>query len=169
VRQGLTAAVAALALAGAGTQLKVWAVRGAHVVVRGTGSCSSGSLVDRRADAWRCRSGGGVYDPCFSDGAFVLCPDGTPDSHDALQVRLTKPLPRGRANPPGGVTSTAPWVIVTAAGTYCYRQPAATYQCAGAALVVGLPKRTGTTWTIGLLPTSTSKHAVTTAIRSVWW
>ena len=90
-----------LAVAGPPTKVEHWSVAGAHVVQSGRGYCWTSSIADARSDAWRCFLGKNeIVDPCFSGGeSAVLCPDGTPDSHDALRIRLTKPLPLGQANP----------------------------------------------------------------------
>jgi hypothetical protein len=183
----LVAVVAAgAALAAAPTKLERWlAFRaaavspGVHIVQRGQGYCFTGSLADARTDAWRCFLGNEIEDPCFSgSGAFVICPDGTPDSRDALELRLTKPLPHSRANPPGDPTRRDPWVIVTAGGATCYRVTGTsaveagrelTYECAGASALAGSPNRTRPVWTINLLPNGTSKRYVTTAVGSAWW
>ena len=178
----LTSLVLAVVLAGAPAPTKVehWSVAGAHVVQSGSGYCWTSSIADALPDAWRCFLGKNeIVDPCFTGGgSTVLCPDGTPDSHDAIRMKLTKPLPLGQANPPGGSTPRDPWAIVTTGGAYCYRITGAagtrfgralTYQCAGASLLAGSPNRTRPVWTVSLLPTSTSKHFVTTAVRAAWW
>ncbi len=186
MRKGLSAAAVLVAVAAAGaalaaapTKLEHWVGDGAHIVQRGRGYCWTGSLADARGDAWRCFLGNEIEDPCFSgSAAFVLCPDGTPDSRDALRLQLTKPLPRGQANPPGNPMRRDPWVIVTAGGAYCYRVTGATddkagkqltYECAGASALAGSPNRTRPVWTISLLPNGTSKRYVTTAVSAVWW
>jgi hypothetical protein len=173
----LVALIAVASLLGvAPTKVEHWTA--VHITERSTGTCSTGSLVDARVDAWRCRSGDAVHDPCFSTGAFAICPDGTPDSRDALQLRLTQPLPHAKANHAGDLTRTTPWVIVTAAGDYCYRLPTpgavlagkpTSYQCAGAALLAGLPNESRPVWTISLLPTGAAKRYAITAIKSAWW
>jgi hypothetical protein len=182
----LAAALLALAAAGAAapapTKLERWvAFRGTkpapdiRIDQRGRGYCFAGSLADPRADAWRCVLGKQIEDPCFSGGAtFVLCPFGTPDSRDALELTLTKPLPHAPANRTGDPTREDPWVIVTIGGAYCYRATAAStrafsYVCAGASVLAGSPNRTRALWTIELLRTPTSKRYVTTAVRSAWW
>jgi hypothetical protein len=152
---------------------------GVRIVARGRGSCFAGSLADPRSDAWRCLLGNAVQDPCFSNGGtFLICPDGTPDSRDALQLRLAKPLPHGKANEPGDPTRKDPWVIVTAGGAFCYRATGTTmsllhskitYECAGASLLAGGPNRTSAVWTIGLLPTGASTRYVSVAIKQAWW
>jgi hypothetical protein len=169
-----------LAAAAAPTQVDHWTAAGAHVVQSGSGYCWTSSIADARPDAWRCFLGKNeIVDPCFTGGgSTVLCPDGTPDSHDAIRIRLTKPLPLGQANPGSGATPGSPWAIVTAGGAYCYRVTGATnavagraltYECAGSSALAGGPKRTRSVWTVSLLPTSASKHFVTTNIRAAWW
>jgi hypothetical protein len=177
---------AAVALASAPTKLKQWAAftsgklaPGIHVVESARGSCSGGSHVDPRSDAWHCLTQGQVEDPCFAAAAaFVICPFGTPDSHDALKLNLGSPLPAGKANPPVDPTRHDPWAVLTANGAYCYRATGTpthiggktiTYQCAGAALLSGRPNRTQTVWTIALLPTATSTRSRTVAIATAWW
>ena len=181
-------ALAAVSVAVAATPTKVerWVAfragkvaSGIHVVQRGRGYCFTGSLADARADAWRCFLGNEIEDPCFSGGVgLVICPSGTPDSGDALALRLTKPLPRNQVNPPGDPTHKDPWVIVSGGGAYCYRVTgtttlmagrALTYECAGASALAGSPNRSRSVWTIDLLPTGTSTRYITAAIRSVWW
>jgi hypothetical protein len=189
VATGLAAVLvfaAGVASAAAPTKLERWTAfragavaPGIHVLQRGRGSCVAGSRADPRADAWRCLVGSETLDPCFSGLAgVVLCPDGTPYSRDAVEVRLTKPLPRARANPPGDPTRRPPWVIVTATGAYCYRVTGMsaevagkpiTYGCAGASSIGGTPDRARAVWTVSLLPTGTSKRYVTVAVRAAWW
>ena len=169
-----------LAVAPAPTKVEHSSVAGAHVVQSGGGYCWTSSIADARPDAWRCFLGKNeIVDPCFTGGgSTVLCPDGTPDSHDAIRIELTKPLPLGQANPPGGSTPRDPWAIVTTGGAYCYRVSGATtpvagraltYECAGASWLAGSPNRTRRVWTVSLLPTTASKHFVTTAVRAAWW
>jgi hypothetical protein len=170
----------ALAVAPAPTKVEHWSVAGAHVVQSGRGYCWTSSIADARPDAWRCLLGKNeIVDPCFTGGgSTVLCPDGTPDSHDAIRIRLTKPLPLSQANHGSGATPGAPWTIVTAGGAYCYRVTGATntvagraltYECAGSSELAGLPNRRRPAWTVSLLPTTASKHFVTTAVRAAWW
>ena len=187
---GLLAALlgccAAVAFAAVPTKLQRWEpftngkpAAWIRVVQTARGSCSGGSRVDARSDAWRCLAGGAAEDPCFAGGAaFLLCPAGTPDSHDALKLDLARPLPAGKGNPPGDPTRHDPWAVVTAGGDYCYRAvgapielagKAVTYQCAGAALLAGHPNRAASGWTIGLLPTNTAARYRIVAITAAWW
>jgi hypothetical protein len=174
---------AGVGFAATGTRLEQWVAfragspaPGVHVLVHARGSCLSPSLADPRADAWRCRAGGQLQDPCFSgsrSGAFVLCPDGTPDSRDTIRLALTAPLPPRRASP-RGPTAGAPWVIETH-GLYCYRLAGVTggrrpsYECAGASALAGIPDRARPTWTIALLPTAASRRSTTVPIAAAWW
>jgi hypothetical protein len=144
------------------------------------GSCSRGSEMRARSDAWRCAAGGTTYDPCFSNdrvevGAHVLCMSSPWE--DATAVELTRGLPLGRANSDTSPERSRPWAIVTAAGERC---PLArrglgavgglpvTYACAGSALLLGLPTR-GSTWTQEYVPSIAAKAPRRVALRSVWW
>jgi len=176
----------AAASTSAPTKLERWAAfakgkaaPGVNVLQTARGSCSGASRVDPRSDAWRCASQRQTQDPCFSGAAsFVICPFGTPDSHDALELKLTRPLPAAKANPPGDPTLRDPWAILTANGAYCYRatgQPTSiagrtiTYACSGAALLAGHPNRSRPMWTIDFLPTSTSSRYRAAAVTTAWW
>jgi hypothetical protein len=192
VRQGLIAAFVALAAAAAAsaapapTALEHWTAfqggrpaAGVHVDQRGSGVCTEASGADPRADAWRCLDGTQVEDPCFAgSAAFVLCPFGTPDSHDALELRLTRPLPATRAAGIVPATRGNPWVIVTTGGDYCYRAPRpepteagrrVTYVCAGSAFLAGSPDQAHRVWTIALIPDGAAKRYVATSIAAAWW
>ena len=192
MRQGLIAAFVALAAAAtasaapAPTTLEHWAAfqggrpaAGVHIDQRGSGVCTEASAADPRADAWRCLDGTQVEDPCFSGGAaFVLCPFGTPDSRDAFELRLTRPLPTTRTAGIVPATRGKPWVIVTTGGDYCYRVPApgptevgrrVTYVCAGSAFLAGSPDRAHRVWTIALIPDAAAKRYVAASIAEAWW
>jgi hypothetical protein len=177
---------AAVALASTPTKLEQWAAftngrpaAGIHVVETARGFCSGGSHIDARSAAWRCLTQGQAEDPCFAGGAaFMICPFGPPDSHDALKLELARPLPAGKANPPGDPKRHDPWAVLTANGAYCYRATGTpihiagktiTYQCAGAALLAGHPNRTRSVWMISLLPTGTATRYRTIAIATAWW
>ena len=150
---------------------------GVHVLVHATGSCSGRSLADPRPDAWRCSAQGETQDPCFSGSPrFLLCPYGTPDSRDALELRLTRPLP-ARSASPSGPHLGAPWVIELR-GRYCYRATGtplvlrgrpASYVCAGASSLAGLPDRSRAAWTIGFLASPAARGYVTAAVSAAWW
>jgi hypothetical protein len=183
--QALVAALAAGLLAGAAaaaplpTRLAHWSTQGAHVRTHARGYCWTSSIADARADAWRCFRGNEILDPCFTSRAgAVLCPVGTPGSRDALELRLTKPLPRAEANSGRGATPGQPWVIVTSRGDVCYRLTGTIerhagrpldYECAGAAVLAGTANRTTPRWTIRLLPTAYAKRFVTVGVRVAWW
>jgi len=144
------------------------------------GTCTHGSQVLSRFDAWRCSAGGRSYDPCFANtradvGAHVLCM--TSPWEDATAIELTKPLPLGRANPDRNPERFAPWAMITAAHQECDRLTGSlgriaglrvSYACAGSGLLLGLPAR-GRTWTQAYAATSTAKTARRVALLAVFW
>jgi len=177
---------AAAALAATPTKLEDWTAftngklaAGIHVIRTARGYCSGGSHLDARSAAWHCLTQGQAQDPCFAAAAaFMICPLGTPDSHDALKLNLASPLPAGKGNPRVDPRRHDPWALLTASGAYCYRATGTpshiagktiTYECAGAALLAGQPNRTQTAWMISLLPTGTSIRYRTVAIATAWW
>jgi hypothetical protein len=181
-------AASVLALAGGGVRTarhvySPWAgslpARGVTIDTTVKGSCAHGSEILTRFDAWHCRAGGRTYDPCFANtrsevGAHVLCTD-SPWA-DATAIELTSALPLDLANPAGSPQRFPPWAMVTASGQECVvaaslgrvgRLPA-TYACAGAGVLLGLPSR-GRTWTQPYAPAVTAKTSRRVALRDVWW
>ena len=145
------------------------------------GSCTHGSEVLIRADAWHCDAGGRAYDPCFSNsrvdvGAHVLCL--ASPWEDATAIELTARLPLSLSNPTGNPERFPPWAIVTAAHQECVLVTGPSlgrvaghlvnYACAGSGLLLDLPTR-GTTWTQAYAATIGAKQATRVALRSVWW
>ena len=109
---------------------------------------------------------------------FHHLPLRTPDSHDALELKLARPLPAAKANPPGDPTRRNPGALMTANGAYRYRATGPpsciagrtiTYVCAGAALLAGHPNRSRPAWTIDFLPTETSSRYRAVAVTTAWW
>jgi hypothetical protein len=184
----LTAALIALHGAQIHTTLHVftpWAgsIPAAGVTIDKTlkGSCTRGSRVLTRADAWHCEAGGHTYDPCFSNsraevGAHVLCM--ASPWEDGTAIELTARLPLNRANPGGNPERFRPWAMVTAAHQECDLVPDSSmgriaglpvdYACAGSSLLLGLPTR-GTTWTQAYAAATGVKKTSRVALRSVWW
>jgi hypothetical protein len=83
---------------------------------RSTGRCLTGSRHADRSDAWRCTgSYGGLlltWDPCFASPAapgVVLCPNNALTS--ATELRLTRPLPTGKADSDTASPRQRPWLI----------------------------------------------------------
>jgi hypothetical protein len=140
--------------------------RGVTIERTVSGSCSGGSKVLKRPDAWRC----GALDPCFSNdrigvGAHVICM--TSPWEDATLVELTSALPMNRAN---RGAETRPWAVVTADGERCELAPAgfpATYVCAGSGILFGLPTQ-GRTWTQRYASSTTAKTTRRVALKLVW-
>src|SRR6266852_1121337 len=86
------------------------------------GSCTHGSEVETRFDAWHCFVGRRAYDPCFANtrsevGTHVLCM--TSPWEDATAIELTKHLPLGLANPQGNPERFPPWAMITTTHQEC--------------------------------------------------
>ena len=81
-----------------------------------SGSCFAAAISTQRSDAFRCFAGTStIVDPCFSSpaaNAEVLCVL-APGSRDAIEIRLTKPLPAA-GHGPGRV-----WAVELANGGRC--------------------------------------------------
>ena len=171
----------------AGTTLHVFSPWAGSIPARGVvidrtlrGSCSHGSEVLTRFDAWHCYVGRRGYDPCFANtraevGAHVLCVSSPWE--DAIAIELTKPLPLSLANPAGDPRRFPPWAMVISAGEECELVNGSlghvagmriNYACAGSGVLLGLPTR-GKTWTELYAATSTAKTYSRIALRSVWW
>jgi len=154
--------------------------RGVTIDANLRGSCSFGSQVITRRDAWHCSAGEQSFDPCFSNdrleaGAHVLCL--ASPWEDATSIELTRRLPLSLANPTGDPKRFPPWAVVTANGERCaqLRKPLGriaglpvSYACAGAAVLLGIPSR-GRTWSQQHAATTTAKTTRRVALREVWW
>jgi hypothetical protein len=154
--------------------------RGVTIDATVRGSCSHGSEVLTRFDAWHCSAGGRAYDPCFSNdrveaGAHVLCMSSPWE--DSTSIELTKRLPLDVANPAGNPERLPPWAIVTAANERCPLVRGSlgtigglriTYACAGSAVLLGLPKR-GRTWTQAYARSTTAKTGRRVPLRTIYW
>jgi hypothetical protein len=122
---------------------------------------------------------------CFAATAHartVVCPL-TPWSRRAVELRLTRPLGSWRTRHEALWVKSQerwahlPWGVWTKNGERCITQtgqmgafdPAgtATYACADGSLLVGFPRRSGATWTIGFQP-SRWRRATRVAITDVW-
>lgn len=120
------------------------------------GYCEGASLADqRRRNAYRCFAGNAVLDPCFVsphvEHGFLACFE-APWSTRVVGLHLTRPLP-----PHGRITGRAPWGIQLASGKRCTFETGATgavqgkrinYGCVGGGVLIGVPQRSGRTWTI---------------------
>jgi hypothetical protein len=144
------------------------------------GSCSRGSELLTRFDAWHCYVGRRAYDPCFANtratvGAHVLCMSSPWE--DATAIELTKRLPLDLANPSGNPERFPPWAMVTAAHQECALVIGSlgriaglriNYACAGSGVLLDLPMR-GQTWRMSYAATITAKSFRRVALSSVWW
>jgi hypothetical protein len=116
------------------------------------GSCSGGSEVSPRWDAWQCKGGGRTYDPCFSGrldgvGAPVICMS-SPWA-GATKLELTRKLPQALANVVGDPRTHAPWALELADGTRCvHLLGQLQYRCGGVP-TGGRPVRGGPVWRLG--------------------
>jgi hypothetical protein len=145
-----------------------------------SGYCYTGSLAVNRSDAWRCFVGNFILDPCFSSprvGGEVVCPGINLSS--GIEIRLTKPLPTGMADPGKPSLRHEPWDIQLADGVHFLLSSGASnvvdgkrlnYFC-GPKCSVGLwgyPRRSTEPWTILVAPVNAKSLHARQAIRHVW-
>lgn len=93
------------------------------------GSCWTNSFTNGRANAWRCLTDSGIYDPCFQKldphGEFsepkIICGASPGDEDASFFVRLTKPLPEPDDVRPmlGEDSPETAWIIVLKSGDVC--------------------------------------------------
>jgi hypothetical protein len=126
------------------------------------GSCWTGSLGSpSRSDAWRCRSGNSILDPCFAPDPLVF-PVGHvycfSDPWDSSPIDLeTKRLPLHKANgqDPHGLPAL-PWGVELEGGTRCVSLQTAltpsfagtqwTYTCDDGGVILGYVKQSRQGW-----------------------
>jgi hypothetical protein len=177
-----SAAPAATAQAGMHTIATVYEAFSYHGVVVPhvsnveSGYCWESSNVTRRLDAWRCFVGNSILDPCFSSefASNVVCP--MPWSDTAVEINLTKPLPRP-SNHSAPSLRLQPWAVKTASGAICVLASGASsvvhgkrlnYFCGARLGLWGYPNRKKEPWTILSAPPTAralSRHA---AILHAW-
>ena len=128
---------------------------------RAQGECNIPSIVDPRPYAWRCVSGNGIFDPCFSGTATsrtVVCPD-APWSRRVIVLELGKPLSGWKLYPSH---PSWPWGIWTTTGKRCYSigggamgsmdGASVTFACKGGGYLVGRANAARSLWTIAYTP-----------------
>ena len=111
-------------------------------------------MASDRPDAWRCKNGNEIHDPCFRsrDGTQVACASDDGESSVVL-LRLAKPLPTvGKATP---VEKLTPWALQLSSGARCTYVVGATdvvagmrlnYACSSGGWVLDYPSRTQPVW-----------------------
>jgi hypothetical protein len=140
------------------------------------GYCWESSNVTPRLDAWRCFIGNSILDPCFSSefANNVVCP--MPWSHTAVEINLTKPLPRP-SNHAAPSLRLQPWAIETTSGATCMSASGAApvlhgkrlnYLCSSRLGLWGEPNRKTEPWTILSAPPSAQELSHHAAIMRAW-
>lgn len=126
------------------------------------GACQGGSVVHAgRADAWRCRAGETVYDPCFasSTGEELAC---VPDPWAREVTTLRPPAPLGRAGQNRNDPGLPPWFLELADGARCGRAPPSGYRCSAGG-DVGEPDTARPAWTVP------AAGGVTREVATAWY
>lgn len=140
------------------------------------GYCWESSNVTLRLDAWRCFVGNSILDPCFSSefASNVVCP--TPWSDAAVEINLTKPLPRP-TNHAAPSLKLAPWAIETTTGADCLLASGASsrvhgkrlnYYCGAKLGLWGYPNRRSQPWTILSAPPTATVLTARASILHAW-
>jgi hypothetical protein len=146
-----------------------------------SGDCPSGSEATTRRDAWRCFSGNGVFDPCFSsarDRGIVVCPE-APWLPKGVEIRLTKPLIHANGNHSVPARSLQPWALELSSGLRCLFADGATNVVEGQRLnyfcgagsqegLWGYPERTATPWTILIAPFQATSLSQQATVSRAW-
>jgi hypothetical protein len=148
-----------------------------------SGECDGPSGATQRDDAWRCISGNGLYDPCFSSthaAGVVICP--LPWEAVAVELRLTTPLESKVRGPARPSLELQPWAIETDTGAKCVVNSGMgtvidnkrnNYYCgvgSHATVLWGYPNQNHEPWTMPETPATATTlkgdHLVT--LRHVW-
>ncbi len=131
---------------------------GYTIAERITGSCWTNSLSSDRPDAWRCRHGDGIYDPCFGPSkTHVVACAVSPFSKSVVLLSLKSPLnveddPTAKMLQPSG----EPWGLRLTSGDTCVFVAGATdavdgqrlnYACLRSGWIIGQTDRSTATWT----------------------
>jgi hypothetical protein len=145
-----------------------------------SGYCWTGSLTADRDDAWRCFVSNGIYDPCFSSAqapGVVVCPNAWLSG--AVEIQLTKGLPRRYADNRPPSTHAQPWNVELTNRQHCTFASGATtvvegqrlnYFCTGGLNyeLWGYPIHLSEPWTIRIAPGNTKTLHGRRAILRVW-
>jgi hypothetical protein len=122
------------------------------------GHCSTQSHVILREDAWRCKSEGTIYDPCFVKAGEhrteAVCPQ-SPWVGDSIQIKVSTPL-NNELNQGLDMSQAYPWGIELSNGERClaidskklYDEMPIRYRCANKNLLVGHLQRCKSVWSM---------------------
>jgi hypothetical protein len=143
------------------------------------GSCNGGSASTPRNDAWRCFSGNGVYDPCFSSSkakGFVICV-ANPWKPAAVKLKYKGKLKLGNRGKIG--TSGTPWALETTTAWKCRMDTGATNVIRGKRAnyfctrtknwLWGAPNRKVEPWTIFSAPVTAKKLSSKVKLKIAWF
>jgi hypothetical protein len=101
------------------------------IATKTNGDCWTSSNQNPRPDAWRCRTGNQIFDPCFSqnpDSTQVICTD-SPKNNKVTLMTLTQSLPQ-QTNPKKFLGKN-PWMIKLTNDQVCYPLGGATFGFVG--------------------------------------
>lgn len=141
-----------------------------------TGACFSQSQLIVREDAWRCKAGDAIYDPCFvksgPNRTQALCPQ-SPWVADSVQIVMKNPIDNER-NKTLDMSRTYPWAIELSHGEHCmainsgtlYDEMPIRYRCSKENYLVGHLQRCKNTWS---MLEKTPKGVVTVVLSRVWF
>ena len=173
-------ALAAAVPAHAATKIKrfsPWDGDGNPVVKRyqhGSGECFGPSRQNPRADAWRCKSGNTVLDPCFAtptEDSEVFCIVSPFARSGFLLGAVIEGLDHGRS------PARTPWAVQVGKRKCSYllqrktRKRRATYRCGKSRkgpFLFGRPNAKKKTWTIKSARNSRGRRAKRVKIKVAW-
>lgn len=84
----------------------------------GIGYCFSSSIALERSDAWRCRAGDSIYDPCFTTSVKnkLICDADPVTNRPGFPLQIAKALPQTTNT---SSVSTKPWILMLEDGSVC--------------------------------------------------
>lgn len=150
------------------------------------GTCVKHSALDNRSDAWQCKSGNRVLDPCFIKSYVktkkAICPI-SPWQSQATMIQLLPPLPVQNSNDQESLDMSEddPWAINLVNGAHCVKlsndnasvfvthgQPVK-YACDNHGFLLGHIQRCDLVWKMLFLPSRESANLNTVEISAAWY
>lgn len=140
------------------------------------GSCEGPSQLIVREDAWYCRVGDKVYDPCFAPLTGtkneVICPQ-SPWVGDSIAIELAHALNNAHHSTLD-MSGTFPWAIELIDGAHCqaiaskefYDALPVRYLCTNGNVLIGSVQRCKSVWS---MLEKTPSGVVTTELSKVWF